>query len=96
MGNVAATVNAQTITRQQLANECLRRYGPEVLEELINKHVLLQACQQRNLIITEKQVDAAITRFAARFGLPTSQWLNVMKERRNMTPDQYRRDVIWP
>ena len=96
VGNIAATVNSQTITRQQLANECLRRYGPEVLEELINKHVLLQACQQRNLIITEKQVDAAITRFAARFGLPTSQWLNVMKERRNMTPDQYRRDVIWP
>ena len=96
VGNVAATVNSQTITRQQLANECLRRYGPEVLEELINKHVLLQACQQRNLVITEKQVDDAITRFAARFGLPTSQWLNVMKERRNMTPDQYRRDVIWP
>ena len=94
--NVAATVNGQSITRNQLANECLRRYGAEVLEELINKHVLLQACRERNLVITEQQVDEAIARFAARFGLPISQWLNVMKERRNMTPGQYRRDVIWP
>ena len=36
--NVVAHVNNQQITRQQLANECLKRYGSEVIESIVNNY----------------------------------------------------------
>ena len=39
---VVAVVNGQTITRDKLAQECLKRYGTIVLDNLLNKHLILQ------------------------------------------------------
>ena len=38
---VVATVNTQRITREDLARECRRSYGKEVLESMVNKHLIV-------------------------------------------------------
>ena len=42
---VAATINGRQVPLQQLADECLARYGKEVLDGEINRLVLLQELQ---------------------------------------------------
>lgn len=93
---VVALVNNEQITRQELAKECLERYGREVLESIINKQLILQACLQRNIKITEQDVTDEIDRVAKKFGLSTDRWMQLLEEERNVTPADYRREIIWP
>ncbi|MFO0871427.1 MAG: peptidylprolyl isomerase [Pirellulales bacterium] len=93
---VVALVNGEQITRQELAKECLERYGKEVLESIINKHLIQQACQQRGVNITEQDVNDEIERIAKKFGLSTDRWLQLLQEERNIAPNDYRRDIVWP
>jgi parvulin-like peptidyl-prolyl isomerase len=93
---VLAVVNGQQITRQTLADECLRRYGDEVLESMLNKAIILQACQARQITITEQDVEDEIQQIAAKFSLSVENWLNLLQSERNVDPQQYRRDIVWP
>ena len=38
------SVNADPITRKTLAEACLLRYGSDVLDNMVNRHLILQAC----------------------------------------------------
>jgi len=93
---IMAVVNGEQITRQELANECMRRYGEEVLANLIHKQVIEQACQARNVVVTDKDVETEIRFVADRFGLSVDRWLTVLQSERDIDPQQYRRDIIWP
>ncbi|MCP4814996.1 MAG: peptidylprolyl isomerase, partial [Planctomycetaceae bacterium] len=93
---VVAVVNQEQITRQELAREVLRRYGSEVLESMVNKKLILQACQQRQIVVTNKDVEEEIARIASRFGLSVERWLSMLQKDRDVSPDKYRRDIIWP
>ncbi|MEX2561227.1 MAG: peptidylprolyl isomerase, partial [Pirellulales bacterium] len=61
---VVAVVNAERITRNDLARECLRLYGEEVLEMLINKRLIAQHCRERGVSVTKKEVQDEIDRMA--------------------------------
>ncbi len=93
---VLAVVNGEQIMRQELAEECLRRYGTEVLESIVNKHLIWQACQTKGIKITDGDVDAEINRMAGKFGMTASRWLTMLHEERDIAPEQYRREIIWP
>ena len=93
---VMAVVNGEQITKDQLAKECLARFGKDVLESIVNKHLIWQACQAQNITITDQDVQAEATRMASKFGLATDRWLQMLQEERAISPDQYRREIIWP
>ena len=93
--SVMAVVNGEQITRQDLARECLKRYGEEVLESIVSKHLIWQACQQQNIVITEQDVEDEITRMAAKWGLSAERYLQMLYEERDLTPEQYRREIVW-
>ncbi|MGE0760733.1 MAG: peptidylprolyl isomerase [Pirellulaceae bacterium] len=93
---VMAIVNNEQITREQLNNECLRRFGKEVLETTVNKYLIWQECQAQGIAITEQDVEDEVTRAAKKFGLSNDRWLAMLKEERDISPDQYRREIIWP
>lgn len=93
---VMAVVNGQQITRQDLANECLRRYGKDVLESIVNKHLIWQACQKHKIAITDQDVETEIEQMASKFGLPKDRWLTMLERERDIAPDRYRREIIWP
>ena len=93
---VMAVVNQQQITRQELAREVLRRYGTDVLESLVNKKLIWQACQQQQIRVTNQDVEDEISRIASQFGLAKDRWLNMLQNDRDISSDKYRRDIVWP
>ena len=93
---IVADVNSEAISRQELAQECLAHYGSEVLDAMLNKYLIQQYCQQRNIAITNKEIGAEIDRLAKKFGISTDQWLKMIQEERHITPEQYAQDIVWP
>ncbi len=93
---VVAVVNGQSISREQLAQEAVRRYGKEVVENLVNKHLILQACQEQKINITAQEVELEIDHMASKFGLSKDRWMEMLQSERNINPQQYRNDIIWP
>ena len=93
---VVATVNTQKISRDDLYRECLRHYGKEVLESMVNKRLIMQECRRQGMSITRAEVDAEIERLAKQFNIPVDQWLKMLKQERNVTPAQYASDIVWP
>ncbi len=91
-----AVVNGEQITRQALADECLRRYGVEVLESMVNKQIILQACQTSGVSISPQDVEDEINNVAGKFGLSVDRWLTLLATERDVDPQQYRNDIIWP
>ncbi len=94
--SVVAVVNADPITADQLADESVRRYGPDMLDNMINRHLILQACKEAGIEVTNADVSGEIQRIAAKFNLPIDQYLKLLQDERDISPDQYAREVIWP
>ena len=93
---VVAVVNGENITREELAKQCLQRFGKEILESLTNKYVIVMECQRRNVTVTREEVTREVERMAKRFGLPFEQWYKLLKQERGINPEQYASDIVWP
>lgn len=93
---IMAVVNSEQISRSELGRECIRRYGEEVLESLVTRQLILAACQQKGVQITEQDVTDEVDRIAARFGLARDRWLALLQEERGFSEAQYKREVVWP
>lgn len=93
---VVAQVNNDRISRIELGNKCLNRHGREVLDTLINRYLIVTACQRHNVTITDKEVAEEIEGISEKFGVPKQQWLELLKDERGISPKQYASDIIWP
>jgi foldase protein PrsA len=91
-----AVVEKEFITYDELAAECVARHGKDILENLINRKIIQQACDNQGIEISEAEVSREIQRNAEKFNLAVDQWLSMLEAERNVTPMQYRRDIIWP
>jgi len=91
-----AVVNGEPITRQTLTDECIRRYAHEVLDSMVSKQILLQACQSQGVTITQQDIEAEIQQVATKFALSVDRWLSLLETERNVNAQQYRNDIIWP
>jgi parvulin-like peptidyl-prolyl isomerase len=94
--NIVATVNTQRITRDDLAKQCLHTFGKEVLDSMVNRHLIAAECRRQGIAVTRDEVDYEIERMAKRFKIPVDQWKKLLKKERNITPEQYANDIIWP
>ena len=94
--DVVAVVNAAPITRQELSKACLQRYGADVLDNMLNRHLILQACHHHGITVTETEVREEIQRIAVKFGLTMQSYLQLLQKERDIEPDQYSREIVWP
>ncbi|MCC9644527.1 peptidylprolyl isomerase [Rhodopirellula sp. JC740] len=94
--SVVAVVNADPISRDTLAEASVERYGTDVLDNLINRHLIMQECKRRGLGVTTEEVRTEIVRVAKKFGLNVESYLQLLQEERDITPEQYSREIIWP
>jgi parvulin-like peptidyl-prolyl isomerase len=93
---VMAVVNGQDIRRDALAAACAERFGNEVLDAIINKRLIEHHCRNRQIDVTEPEIDAEIDRIAARFKIGRQQYLEMLDRERGINVQQYKRDVLWP
>lgn len=89
-------VNDQTITYDQVARECVERHGAEVLDSIINRLIIQQECEKRGIVVTEAEVRQEVQRIVKNFKLPLDTWYQMLQTERNISPQQYHRDIIWP
>jgi len=94
--SVVAVVNADPITRKALADASLQRYGVDVLDSMINKNLILQACKQNGIVVTNAEVTGEIDRQASKFGLNVQSYMQLLQEERDITPAQYSSEIVWP
>jgi parvulin-like peptidyl-prolyl isomerase len=94
--DVMAVVNGQDIRRDALATACVERFGEEVLEGLVNKRLILHHCRNRQLEVTDEELDAEIDRMAKRFKIGREQWIDMLKRERGINIQQYKHDILWP
>jgi parvulin-like peptidyl-prolyl isomerase len=94
--DVMALVNGQDINRRHLEQACVERYGEEVLESLVNKHLIMHHCQKRGITITNQDIEDEIGRMAKRFKLGREQWMELLQNERGVTESEYKRDILWP
>jgi len=93
---VVAMVGGEQISRQDLGRECVARYGKDVLETIINKHLILQACKEREIMVSEQDVEDEVRRIASKFNLSVDRWLQLLSEERHITAREYKTEIIWP
>ena len=93
---IVALVNGQKIVLQDLANLCVLRHGEEVLENMLNRYLILQACQERKIEIKQKDVDDEIARIASKFNLSVQMYLKLLESERDIRPEYYASDIVWP
>jgi parvulin-like peptidyl-prolyl isomerase len=102
MPGVAATIDGRPIMLRELDEACIVRYGKEILDGMISRKILEQACQKRNVAVTDADMDAEIARAALQGvkpkpdGSPDVQaWLDLVAKQ-GVPVDIYRSDVVWP
>ncbi len=91
-----ARVNNQTISYDAVAKECINRHGAEVLDSMIHRLVIQQECDRQGVTISEAEVDQEVASIAKKFNLQVEQWYSILGAERKVTPEQYRKDAIWP
>ena len=93
---LAAMVNGAEIPQAQLAEECVARHGATVLEAIVNKMIIEQGCQKQGITVGPEEVDAEIETMAKRFNLPREKWIELIRDERGVTPQQYADEIVWP
>lgn len=91
-----ARVDGNVITWRQVADECVARHGKEILDNLINRTIIQQACAERKIVVTNTEVANEVRRIAAKFKLEPENWYQMLQAERGISPLQYHRDIIWP
>ena len=91
-----ARVNSELIAYDSVSEECMQRYGQDVLESFINRTIIDQACRKQGISITQAEVNAEIVKIAKKFDIEPKNWLQIIQSERHLSPLQYKEDIIWP
>ena len=74
-----------------------------MLEGMINRKILEQACKKQNITVTEEDIDEEIARAALAGVKPKADgspdveaWLELITKKQGIPLDVYRNDVVWP
>lgn len=92
---IVAEINGDKINRNSLAAECLQLHGADELQELIGSTLIRLECEQQKIAITAVEINDEILRQAQAVGMSSDELLQLIEERRGLSPEQYRQDVIW-
>jgi hypothetical protein len=86
------------ITREDLGEYLIARFGAERVEYLVNRRIIEMACQQRGITVTDAEVDAQMKEDIKSFGgtITEQQFVDVILKRYNKTLYEWREDVIRP
>jgi len=100
---IVSTVNGDQITMNQLGDECLLRYGKDVLEVEISQVLLQQSLAKSQQTITQEDIDREIGHAATLAGVVDKQgqpdfeaWFQLVTEEQGVSRDIYLRDSVWP
>lgn len=100
---VAAFVNSKPITIKQLTEECMLRYGRDMVETEINYTLLNKELKKRSLTVSQEAINEEVGRAALAFGYikqdgapDVNAWVRAVTEQEGIGVKEYVRDAVWP
>jgi hypothetical protein len=84
------------ITREELGEYLIARYGHDRLEVFVNRRIIEIACQKRGIDVTEAEVNAAIDADCAKVGIERTAFINEVLTRKGKSLYEWKEDVIKP
>jgi hypothetical protein len=103
MPGIAAMVNDTKISKRFVAEECIARYGQQMLETEISRTILIQALQKQNMQVSQDDINTEISRAAAAWGyfaaggkIDVEKWLKFVTQNDDSKIDFYIEDEVWP
>lgn len=88
---IIAMVNGQPISRWQLNNQLEKKFGDQVLENLINERLILSAIRQKGIFITAGEIDNRMKQIENRLQERVS--LDDALKTQGLSKDDFRRQV---
>jgi parvulin-like peptidyl-prolyl isomerase len=103
MPGVAAIVNGQQVLKNQVGEECIVRFGGNMLETEINRVMLMQQLEANGMQVTQEDVNIEIDRAAGALGylkedgtVDMARWLAFVTGNEPDKIDFYIEDQVWP
>jgi hypothetical protein len=93
---VAYVYNNVPITRQELGEYLIERFGAERVDYLVNRKIIEMACAQRNIRVTEAEITAEFESQLRMLGCTEAEFVKQVLAPRNKTMFEYREDAIRP
>ena len=84
------------ITREDLGEYLIERYGPDKVEALVNRRIVDLACQARGIRITDVEVEAALAEDVKGLGISVKDFEDKLLRPRNTNLFQWKEDVLRP
>jgi parvulin-like peptidyl-prolyl isomerase len=93
---VAYIHNGQAITRQDLGEFLIQRYGADRLPLLLNKRIVDEACRQQNINITSAEVEAALAENMKGLAVDRATFLKTVLARSGKNLYEWKEDILRP
>lgn len=85
------------ITREDLGEYLIARYGPERIEFLVNRTIIDHECKAKGITVTDAEVEAQLVEDLRSMGITrVEDFVNQILRRFNKTLYEYKEDVIRP
>lgn len=93
---VAFIYDNEVITREELGEYLIARFGAERLDMLINKRVIDRASQEKGFDVTPAEIEAALEDDVKSLNVSKTDFVNKVLKRYNKSLYEWREDVIRP
>jgi hypothetical protein len=84
------------ITRRELGDYLIDRFGPERVEFLVHRKIIEMACQAQHITISDAEIRAQMDEELRGFGMTEKQFVDNVLKKYNKTIFEWKEDVIRP
>lgn len=88
---IAATVNGQPISRFELNNQLLKRFGDQTLDNMVNERLILAAIRQKGVFISKEEIDTRVKQIEEKLTGAIS--LSEALKAQGLTSDEFRKQI---
>lgn len=84
------------ITREELGEYLIARFGAEKIDLLVNKVIIETACKERNIEVTDAEIEAALQEDLKGIQVDRQQFISGVLKQYGKTMYEWREDVLRP
>jgi RNA polymerase sigma factor (sigma-70 family) len=93
---VALIFDDVPITREELGEFLIERYGAAKIEHLVNRRIIGDVCAKKGITVTEKEIDAALDDELAKLNTTRADFVSKVLKAYGKSLYEWREDVIRP
>lgn len=88
---VVAMVNNRPVTRYELENKIMSRYGKQTLDEIINERLVMEKAENEKVSVTPSEIDAKVADLTKMLAGQTT--LEAALSQQGLTMEEFRRQI---